>query len=210
MLNHYLFFYPELKKLITILILFVLVSAAQNLFAQKSNITFEHLNFNNGLPQYVNDIFQDRVGYLWFGTYYGLYRFDGYSIKSYSPGSTNITNANIRAICDDREGNIWIGHAHGLDKLNPSKETFKHYILNPKTPLTDWRQYVLALYEDRNGKLWIGTGGGLYLFDKTTENFKWIKHDTTGPTSILYNPVHAIYEDRSGTLWFGQGKGWIN
>ena len=189
------------------IILFIIILQFHFSYAQKSNITFEHLNFNNGLPQYVNDIFQDRVGYLWFGTYYGLYRFDGYSIKSYSPGSTNITNANIRAICDDREGNIWIGHAHGLDKLNSSKETFKHYILNPKTPLTDWRQYVVALHEDRNGNLWIGTGGGLYLFDKTTENFKWIKHDTTGPTSIYHNPVHAIYEDRSGTLWFGTGEG---
>ncbi|MEO8231690.1 MAG: two-component regulator propeller domain-containing protein [Ignavibacteriota bacterium] len=178
-----------------------------NILAQNSNITFEHLNLDNGLPPNVTCIFQDRIGYIWFGTSSGLYRYDGYSLKEYSPSSTNITNANIRAICDDKEGNIWIGHAHGLDKLNPSKEIFTHYILNPQMPLTDWRQHVVAALEDRNGKLWIGTGGGLYLFDKTMEIFKWVQHDTTNPASIYHNPVHAIYEDGSGTLWFGTGEG---
>ncbi len=183
----------------------ILISVS--IYPQNSNVTFEHLNLDNGLPPNVTCIFQDRIGYIWFGTSYGLYRFDGYSIKSYSPNSTSITNAVISSICDDREGNIWIGHAHGLDKLNPDKEIFTHYILNPKMPLTDWRQHVVALHEDRSGKLWIGTGGGLYLFDETMENFKWIKHDNTDPTSIYHNPVHSIYEDRTGTLWLGTGEG---
>lgn len=201
-----------MRKLLTITFLIIISFECKYLLAQKLNITFEHFSVEQGLPSTVVPcLFQDRTGYLWFGTFYGVARYDGYSIVSYTNrerDSTSITNSIVNAICDDKDGNIWFGHSRGLDKFNPSTEIFTHYILNPDMPLTDWSQHVLSLHEDKDGTLWIGTGGGgLYVFNKFNETFTCFKHDSTNPYSISSNSINSIFEDRSGTLWFATGKG---
>ena len=147
---------------------------------------------------------------MWFGSSHGVFRYDGYSFKDYTTfkeNTSNLTNAEVQAICDDSEGNIWIGHVQGLDRLDPKTDEVKHFILNPNAPVTDWSNHVLALLEDRERKLWVGTGDGLYLFDQNTQTFKRIIHDSSEVNSIINNNVNAIYEDRSGTVWFGTGGG---
>ena len=172
---------------------------------------FEHINVAEGLPSgNVPCLIQDRTGFLWFGTFYGIARYDGYTLVPYrhrSGDSTSITNAMVEALCDDSEGNLWVGHARGLDKLNRATNTFTHYVLNSQQPLSDWSNHVLALHEDRKGVLWIGTGGGLYTFDRVTESFTWLRHDSTDPHSLGHNAVSSIYEDRSGSLWITTGGG---
>ena len=198
-----------------IFILTIILSLSYKTYSQQSKITFEHIK---GLPGVIPCMFQDKLGYIWCGTYRGIYRYDGYSFKSYIPrdGDTtllsnhvviDLPNVIIYAICGDKEGNIWAGHTQGLEKLNPTTGIVTHYRLNSKTALTDWSNHVLSLLEDRDGNLWIGTGGGLYLFDKSTETFKWLKHDSSDLGSIIHNAVNAIYEDRTGSLWFGTGNG---
>ena len=189
----------------------IFILSFYHIYPQQSDITFEHFSVEQGLPSSVVPcLFQDRAGYLWFGTFYGIARYDGYSIVSYTHregDKTSITNSIVNTICDDREGNIWFGHSLGLDKFNPSTEKFTHYILTSERPLTDWSQHVLSLLEDKDGTLWVGTGFGLYVFNKSTETFTWIKHDSTDPHSISNDAINAIYEDRSGMLWFATGYG---
>ena len=51
---------------------------------------FKHFNINNGLSQNtVSSIFQDKQGYMWFGTKDGLNRFDGESFKIFRLSSEN-------------------------------------------------------------------------------------------------------------------------
>ncbi len=204
------------------LILLILLSSllSNNLFAQYKNLKFEHFKTEDGVLPVVLSLMQDRTGYIWAGTYWGILRYDGYSFKSYLPSytfhhnkinhdqdTTSFSNAPVEAICEDKDGNIWAGYTMGLDKLDPLKEKFKYYILNPSMPLSDWSNHVLALCKDNKGNLWIGTGGGLYLFNKKTEQFKKYIHDSTDANSIINNSVNAIYEDRSGNIWFGTGAG---
>ncbi len=199
-----------MKRILKFILSIILVMGLQYSLAQQPKITFEHFQIEQGVPPNVPCILQDRTGYIWFGTFFGLYRYDGYSILSYRPDNsdtTNITNAEVAALCDDKEGNIWIGHSIGLDRFNPSTQRFTHYILNKQTPLNDWSNHVLSLLNDRDDNLWIGTGAGLYKFDKKTETLEWIKHDSTNPNSLIQNAVNAIYETRDGTLWFGTGNG---
>ncbi len=198
----------SLKILVPFLLYFIL---SIQIHAQPSNINFEHFGYEKGLPSaVVPSVFQDRIGYIWFGTFHGIARYDGYSIVAYTHrevDTTSISNAIIDAFCNDSDGNLWVGHARGLDKFNYSTETFTHYTLNSVLPSTDWSQHVISLLEDKNDTLWIGTGDGLYIFNKLTETFTWIKHDSTNPYSISSTNINAIYEDRSGSLWFGTGKG---
>jgi signal transduction histidine kinase/ligand-binding sensor domain-containing protein/DNA-binding response OmpR family regulator len=154
--------------------------------------------------------FQDRIGYLWFGCYHGVFRFDGYSFKKFITlvnDSSKVTKAEVKAICDDANGNIWIGHIQGLDRLNPVTEDVTHYILNSKASITDLSNRVLSLCEDRKGNIWVGTANGLYLFDNSSETIEPINQISTYKNSLINNTINTIHEDRTGTLWFGTDKG---
>ena len=58
-----------------------------HLTTEEGNIQFSHLTAEDGLSlSGVTQIFQDSKGFLWFGTYNGLNRYDGYNFKIFLPG----------------------------------------------------------------------------------------------------------------------------
>src|SRR5262245_26554692 len=70
----------------------------------------------DGLPQNtVTTIVQTRDGYLWFGTFGGLVRFDGYAFTVFDPDNTpGLASARVTTLHEDRRGVLWIGTEAGL------------------------------------------------------------------------------------------------
>src|SRR5579872_2279654 len=64
-----------------------------------------------GLPQNsVQVVLQTQDGYLWMGTQEGLVRFNGAEFKLFHKASVDaIKHNDIRALHEDRQGNLWIG-----------------------------------------------------------------------------------------------------
>src|SRR5690348_8942818 len=65
----------------------------------------------------VRCIYQDQKGFLWFGTYDGLNRYDAYNFKVFRNNFNNpssLTNNFINAIDEDKNGNIWVGTRQGV------------------------------------------------------------------------------------------------
>src|SRR5712692_7261246 len=78
----------------------------------------------------VNRIVQDDQGFLWFGFYHGLLRYDGYQFREFlhEPEDPNsISCVNVRALFKDRTGNLWIGSDQSLDRYDPARGIFKHF-----------------------------------------------------------------------------------
>ena len=78
----------------------------------------------------VLQIVQDDQGFMWFGTQYGLDRYDGYKFRVFTPvpGRVNsLSGAYIYALFKDRAGKLWIGCDQFLDRFDPTTETFTHY-----------------------------------------------------------------------------------
>ena len=51
---------------------------------QNDIVNFKNIDNKQGLSQNgITAIFQDRDGYMWFGTHYGLNRYDGINIRSF-------------------------------------------------------------------------------------------------------------------------------
>jgi|CZKP01.1.fsa_nt_gi signal transduction histidine kinase/ligand-binding sensor domain-containing protein/DNA-binding response OmpR family regulator len=198
------------RKQINIIIIFLLFSF--NAFPQNSKQkTFEHIGPDEGMSSYIAPcMIQDRTGYLWFGTYNGVDRYDGHGFISYKhePGNPNsINSGSVQALCEDKDGNIWIGTSLGLDKLDPAKGSFTHFLLHPSSTEVDFSNYVLSICEDTYGMLWIGTGDGLIIFDKATGKFTTFNHDNADTSSISNNYIHALLADKKGSLWIGTGNG---
>jgi ligand-binding sensor domain-containing protein/signal transduction histidine kinase len=190
---------------------FLLLALPTILHAQSSDIKFEHFSIEQGmLGRGVLCIYQDSIGYLWFGTYSGVDRYDGYSFKSYrhDPGDlSSIANALVQTLYEDHEGNLWVGTARGLDMLDRATETFSHF--TPHHPIlgTEQSNYISAIQEDKFGVLWVGTHEGLKTLDRTTGTFTYLRHDSLDAGSLSDDFIGAIHEDNAGSLWIGTGGG---
>ena len=107
-----------MKKLICILLVFIL---PQIIFANQ-RYHFSNLSVQNGLSQlHVTCIYQDRLGYMWFGTRNGLNKFNGNNFETFwnhADDECSISNNTIACITEDAEGNLWFGTENGLNKLD--------------------------------------------------------------------------------------------
>ncbi len=176
-------------------------------------VRFEHLTTRDGLSQNtVYSIVQDRQGYMWLGTKIGLNRYDGYGFRVFThdpfePGS--LSDAFVRVVIEDRDGALWIGtNQGGLNRFDPSTETFTRFRHDPGDPGSLSHDDVRAIYQDRSGVLWVGTrGGGLNRFEAATASFVRFRSRPEDPSSLRDDDVRAIAEDASGRLWIGTNGG---
>ena len=135
------------KKILILLIFFVLTVIFPNIYAEiitahtlkNNNIKFERITSESGLSQNsVLSILQDPKGFMLFGTYSGLNKYDGHRFILYEsdtadPGS--LSGNSISHIILDSSGVIWIGTAeNGLNKYEREKDRFKQYKNNPDDP----------------------------------------------------------------------------
>ncbi|MCP4403105.1 MAG: response regulator [bacterium] len=179
---------------------------------QQRRITIDRLSSEQGLSySMVQCILQDRQGFLWFGTFNGLNRYDGYNFDVYyhDPDNPNgLSHSSITELYEDAQGIIWVGTmGGGLNSFDPETQQFTRYQHDPANPHSLSHNAVWELYEDDSGVLWIGTNGGLDRFDRESGRFLRYRHDSANPQSISHNHVRAIYEDGTGALWIGTEGG---
>jgi ligand-binding sensor domain-containing protein len=107
--------------LLPISIIFLLLGQFP-LLAQQG-LRFEHLSERDGLSQnMVQSIYQDQEGFLWFGTYDGLNKYDGYTFSVFNTDPHDplhtLTSNRVTDMLEDREGRFWVATYTGLDLLD--------------------------------------------------------------------------------------------
>jgi signal transduction histidine kinase/ligand-binding sensor domain-containing protein/CheY-like chemotaxis protein len=159
--------------------------------------------------KWVMAIAQDSRGFIWLGTNDGLYRYDGYAVKSYrhDPNdSRTIGDNTIKVLLKDRAGILWIGTGYaGLDRFDPEREAFTHYPHDPNNGRSLRGQTVTSIYQDRTGALWVGSQGGLDRLDPTRNQFVHYEFDARDRTG--HDEISALYEDPAGGFWAGTPHG---
>src|SRR3954471_8148966 len=104
----------------------LLLTLAIRLFAD--NYPVRYLGIDQGLSNnVVTTIYQDYKGFLWFGTYDGLNRYDGYGFRIFRnviDDSTSLHNNTIYTIEGDAANNIWVGGLKGACVFDPVRATF--------------------------------------------------------------------------------------
>ena len=206
------------------LFLFIIIVQPQAINAQSKSIRFEHLDFEKGIPHnYIYSIIQDHYGFMWFGTLYGLVKYDGNQYREYTHDPENIhsiSSDETISILEDSKGNIWVGTIEGgLNKFNRDTEEFTkfYHIHSDSTTLSD--NTVWCIQEDKNGIIWAGTSNGLnrLKFNKSGENiqieitrFLFCKDSFNNNKN---NFIRSILFDHAGRLWisiFGEGLHFYN
>ncbi|WP_229368137.1 hybrid sensor histidine kinase/response regulator transcription factor [Fibrisoma limi] len=78
----------------------------------------KHYGPENGLShREINAIFQDRQGFMWFGTKFGLNRFDGKTFTNFTKERNGLHFDDIHSIAQDADGNLWLGGSTGQSQI---------------------------------------------------------------------------------------------
>ena len=147
--------------------------------------------FLDKLP--VNSIFnlyQDRQGFFWLGTAYGLERYDGYDIQPFINNYKNphkLTHNDIRCFAED-DNYLWVGTVQGINLVDKSTYQITSF---PDSALQT--REIRDLICDQKGNIWVAAGKKLF---RCNARLGVLKEYT------LANDPNTFFEDRNGDLWF--------
>ncbi len=202
------------KWLSHILIILLSINVSSS-YGQFRDVRFDILSVKDGLSQStVTAIAKDSLGFMWFGTYEGLNRYDGYEFKIYKvedKPSNGLSDNLIKCLLVDSKGVLWIGTANGLSIYDREKDKFTSYKHDENDITTLGEIQITAIYEDKEGTVWIGTfGGGLNRFNAHDSTFTRFINNKNIPGTISDNSIQCLYEDRQGNFWVGTLGGGLN
>jgi len=176
-------------------------------------IRFEYLTIREGLSQNMVDcILQDSRGFMWFGTWNGLNRYDGYSFTVFKHDDTDRATLSDNFILDMTEGpygNIWIGTENGLNVYLYRQDRFLAYTPESSGYSVSARR-IQTVMTDSDGYVWVGTDRGLDRIRPEDENGKISRVERFfSDSSLTSSPlsVNEIYQDPQGRIWVGTSDG---
>lgn len=147
-------------------ILVLLFCFSNVLSIEKDQFFFKNIDNKMGLSQNgVLTIFQDTEGYIWFGTHYGLNRFDGFNIKTFyaSDNKNGLAGNDIQFVLQDSVQNIWIATSEGISIYNPdSKEFYNLKKFVKKESI--FSQTILSM-KLIDGKILVSSSEGLWVIN---------------------------------------------
>lgn len=136
----------------------------------------------------ANCVYPDSDGFLWFGGYTGLYRYDGNELRKYL---INDKAFPVNDIVEDESGNLWIG-TNGEGVYRYDGNTFTECKLNEEAC---GASVINKLYLDSDGAIWAGTKAGLFSIEIVKD-----KSNVTEYKRFSDTIIRDISENSSGEM----------
>ena len=138
----------------------------------------------------INHIIKDADGGIWMATMRGL----AYVQNPLQPGAIKnynerygIKDSHIRAISQDKQGNIWVSMFSGIACLNIHKQRFYNYDYESGIPTSNFVEASAVTTPD--GTIYFGSPGGICFFNP---------QQLTEPKAV--SPIQIINCERVGKL----------
>ncbi|MBF4494098.1 response regulator [Flavobacterium sp. MR2016-29] len=174
--------------------------------AQDNPVKF--LDISDGLSNNsVTTIFQDSDGYMWFGTYDGLNRYDGYNFKVFRNRINDKKSLPFNTIYNiegDSKNNIWLGGSNGVCIYNKTTATFHPVEYNASEQKTKILKDVIHQMRSVSANLVLiaSQSLGLISFENGSLTGKQIPLKVSGNKSISNYDAIAIQDDvKKGNCW---------
>lgn len=151
----------------------------------------------NGLNNdQIIDVFCDKMGNMWLGTYLGGINFwcgEKQFFTTWSPGfgKWQIRGNIVSCLTEDSNKNLWIGlGSKGINKLNTKTGEITEFLLNDGSSRA-YNYYVNDLIFVNDHELWIATyTGGLFLLD--TQTNKYTVYNRKNTNNLLANEIYKF------------------
>jgi signal transduction histidine kinase len=146
-----------------------------------------------GAPTGIQSLAQTSDGYLWMGTYAGLFRFDGVHFERIDAiGGQRLPSSNVHYLWSPPSGGLWVGYSFGgVSFINNGRIT--NYGEREGLPVGGVRDFA----QEKSGTIWAATSRGL----RRLEGSQWVDVGTALHLPKTYMSILSF--DRSGTLWIG-------
>ena len=182
-----------MKRLLLLMIVFlggiVQVDAENTLFYDSKQLTCD----------LITSICQDKDGFIWIGTDYGLNKFNGIQFTHYynnPKDSTSLSDNSVKALMLDNEGTLWVGGIGGLQYYVPEENAFRTIKFEESSSF-----HIMCITQLRSGEIWVGSSGrGIFRIRKDTGTGEQM---TDIPDVSEHAHYGVIYEDRHGSIWIG-------
>lgn len=152
-------------------------------------------------------ILQDRKQRMWIGTFGGgldlavpkkdKYIFRHFFNKTYG-------QKEIRTICEDRNGWIWVGTSEGVFVFDPDRiikdpNDFYQYNLDNHALKSN---EIKSIIQDKKGRIWIAESGIGFCVANIKNDYKDISFTHyTVYDGLVHSVVQAFIEDDEGNIW---------
>ncbi|MBN2611210.1 MAG: response regulator [Bacteroidales bacterium] len=197
-----------LQRFIGCIILFIFNVALQAQY----NCIFKHYSTSDGLSHgQVRTMLKDSKGFMWFGTFDGINRFDGYNFTTYKtrPGdNTSMSSNRIDMLKEDQWGFLWIQtYDSKVYRFDRRTETFEGVLFDSSG--NEIR--VDKLYKSKRGDFWLYSNThGLFraYTDSSSLNIKIRKLSLPGISISEKSEKKVVFmhEDAKRHLWIGWEK----
>ncbi len=167
------------------------------------------LGTESGLSSYTDNVIQDRPvegieqafavydlyltehGKLYAGTKKGLL---AYQNSEWVLDTGNTGGKAITAIYEDKLGNLWVGHPHGIYRLSVDKHSVDHIQLAKP-------DFIWSVFGNHEGQVFISTGNGLQSIRPGSLETTWNEiFPETFPRKVS---IRSLFCDRENNLWLG-------
>ena len=154
----------------------------------RGDYRYRNLTMNDGLlSNAVRNIIQDPCGFIWFGTDYGLCRYDGTQVQPYRIPQLGI-NQYVSALYASEDA-IYVGTAKGVFQLTQTRPLFE------RLPM-DISSVVTSLAMDKEGNLWVATmehGVWCYVIKTGQAKQYQLKGGYNGAAHVLIDNTNRIW-----------------
>ena len=191
-------------------------------YGQSLRLKFDHIGTAEGLPQNtIHGIAKDKYGFMWFGTWAGLCRYDGYRMRVYRYNPKNpksIINNRIHNILMDNQQDIWI---QTLDdtfvcKYNYERDNFDRIPVSDvdtsmliKLNHREHIQNLYPTYQDYQWHIQTSTSSLIQTHLPTSSKYTYT-HNPFDPWSLNDQQVSDLYLDDNDILWVGTYNNGLN
>ncbi|AEV97713.1 histidine kinase [Niastella koreensis GR20-10] len=181
-----------------------------------------HKEITDSLPfNQIYALLEDKQDRIWVGSLD-----NGLALIEQNPGGTRCIHSgnafqnypkgafqNIRTMCLDAAGNIWLGTTTGLLVLDANDQhsavyKYKTYSTIPGNKESLGNNDILFVYRDRKNRMWLATSGGGFcevIGDKPFETLRFRNYTTKDGLPNDY--ILSCAEDSEGNLWLATENG---
>lgn len=175
--------------------------------------TFDLFNKNKNGKEYfsnhvVHSIAEDPEHNMWFGTEFGLNKYNVTSGKiiqfvSDTKRDDGLSSNHVRDIAIDSEGLIWLGtYGGGITVFDEKNNKYEQFKAIPGDSNSIQSNLINSLFIDKQGLLWIATeNGGISVFNRHTRKVE--KNFPTGIDGTRDNIINCVFQDYYNNFWFG-------
>jgi ligand-binding sensor domain-containing protein len=197
---------------ISLLLLCIPLSLPSAAAGIREQISFQNILENKDIAMGEGRvIFQDSEGFIWFGGYNALIRYDGYEFRQIYVSTSGDkpdekeTVKFVQGIFEDSRQTLWIATRSGILLFDPNTEKLTR-IKDDDHQEIKISSDIMGFVELPSGEILAGSMSGLFVIDPQSLKYTVILPDATKQNWLKSKRVFKIYLD-GNDIWLGTEEG---